>query len=107
MDGLNFDINVDFGQVGSLTKNVELLSTYFDQLDSYGEAAINAVGGQTTDIGAALKNGMVEVNKNNIMHALEGIEHMDQNFTKIKEIYKAANDEIVARIKNESSSSGS
>ena len=99
---VNYDINVRFTDVGSLKKGLDDLSQYLNDLDSYGEAAINAVGGETTDIGAALKGGMVEVNKANITNALNGLSNLDDNFTQIQNIYKSANDSILDRIRNES-----
>ena len=94
------DINVNIESL-----NAGGISSYKKEIDSAiasaleaGEAALAAVGGSATNVGAALSNSLLEVNKTEYDKAVATIDNMIANVGTLNKAYKEEEDELVRAI---------
>lgn len=99
---MNYDVKFSYdgidGLVGTLATNLEEVTAAHKKASEAAVTAINAVGGESNDIGKAVNNAITSDTQSQLDEAIAIVNNLMDAMTKVKTTYSTQKEDILAAI---------
>ena len=100
MADFTYDVNVNYSGLENFTFNTEGLSESLEKVNKAGQMAIDAVGGEETPAGAAMRDALVPINKAYFDQTIAELKSLEKDLKTLAGAYKDASSQLASNIRS-------